>query len=141
MSKYIKVRDLRGKEVKALTVERMRKVLSTRYENDHLAANEPDRMVNSFWLTHEDVSFPALCVLVRDKAAYVLYLTEEGDPGYYATAGNPKSNNPMTFFMDSFDNGIHAIAQAVVPFAAAVTIANEFFTSAELPKLMNWVKL
>jgi Immunity protein Imm1 len=98
---------------------------------------------NAFWLCHGDRRFPAINIMVTGDLAYVHYFPKERHPGF-ASVGDVlglRSGDETDFFLSSSNEPLGIANDAVVRFSDAVRVAQEFATSPELPKCIEWSEL
>jgi hypothetical protein len=85
---------------------------------------------NAFWLSHGPGIAPSLNVLVRDEKAALLFCPEEGHPVWRSAGGKVVcETGAMVRFSIIRHSGddVNVVADAVVPFSAALAAAKEFF--------------
>jgi len=104
-------------------------VLAARYGDD----------ANEYWL-YGAASYPCLAICVRGSSAYLHFFPEENHPGF-ASLGEGTAEGISRFFSNAPTETIEVPANAVVPFEAARTAAQEFFRSGSLPRSLRWTEL
>ncbi len=98
---------------------------------------------NAFWLSHGTEDFPSINIMVNGDLAYVHYFPKKQHPGYASMGTLPSliSGGDTSFFPDDTDETFEIVNEAVVRFADALKIAQEFAISPELPKSIQWSEL
>jgi hypothetical protein len=98
---------------------------------------------NAFWLTHGSNKSPAIYTMVRGDLAYVLYFPKDGHPGF-ASIGTVPGLSPggdTSFYPSDSNETLEILNEAVVRFADALKVAQEFAISPALPKSIQWCEL
>ena len=102
--------------------------------------------VNEFWLSHGSQRYPAICLLAKDDLAALHYFPIEGHAGF-RSAGNLaglQAGATTTFCINARGEEteeIGVINDAVMPFSVALSVANDFLLSSELPRSVEWFEL
>ncbi len=99
---------------------------------------------NSFWLSHGAREYPKLSLLVSGELATLLYLPDDGHPGFRSVGAVPSlSSQGMSRFSISSNSAddVEVLNNAVVSWPTALKAAKEFSLSAELPPSIEWFEL
>jgi hypothetical protein len=98
---------------------------------------------NAFWLYHGSEGFPAINIMVIGDLAYVHYFPKEQHPGFASIGTVPglPSGGDTSFFPDDGGETFEILNEAVVRFADALKVAQEFAISPGLPKCIQWSEL
>jgi hypothetical protein len=101
-----------------------------------------DGGINSFWLSHGANKFPAIGILVKGDFANVHYFPRDRDPGFASVAKvpGPRPNETSIFFVTPTEK-IWLLNSTLIPFSDALRAAQEFATSATMPKCIRWSEL
>jgi hypothetical protein len=128
----LNVEDFEGLH-EANSIPALESVLAKRYNEES----------NSFWLSHGRKKHPALALLVKGNLAGIHYFPEDSHPGFIPTGNlaGLKSKQMTSFQMDNGGEEVQILNDAIVPFALALAVAREFFTSDALPRSINWAEL
>lgn len=124
--------DLKGRH-EASALSELESILEIRYGPG----------VNSFWLTHESQAHPTMSLLVTGELSTLVYVPEEGHPGY-TPLGNVDGLNLerfTPFSIDTIDQELEVWNRQVVSISTALSAAKDFFHSPELPKSIQWEEL
>lgn len=126
------VEDFKGVVYQAPDRDQLEAVLMRRHGNG----------VNEFWLSHGNDRYPAIVLSVKGDLAAVHYFPKEGHPGFTLT-GNLAGLQPgeTKFWISAGGETIDVMNDAVIPFAVALAVANEFLISDELPRSLEWFEL
>lgn len=98
---------------------------------------------NAFWLSHGSDKSPAINIMVRGDLAYVHYFPKDRHPGFASIGTVPSLSlgGDTSFFPDNTEETFEILNEAVVQFADALKVAQEFAVSPELPKSIQWSEL
>jgi hypothetical protein len=98
---------------------------------------------NAFWLSHGSKKSPAISIMVKGDLAYVHYFPKDRHPGFASLGMLPglTSGGDTSFFPDDTDETFEILNYAVVRFADALKVAQEFAISPALPKSIQWSEL
>ena len=98
---------------------------------------------NAFWLFHAAELFPAINIMVKGDLSYVHYFPKERHPGFSSVGRVPglRRNGNTVLFMNSSDEPVEIMNEAVVLFSDALKVAQEFAVSATMPKCIQWFEL
>jgi hypothetical protein len=98
--------------------------------------------INSFWLSHGAERYPAINIMVRGGLASVHYLPKDRDAGFVSVAKvpGPRPDETSTFFVGPTEK-IWVRNGELVPFSDALKVAQEFATSATMPRCIQWFEL
>jgi hypothetical protein len=98
---------------------------------------------NAFWLSPGSEEFPSINIMVSGDLAYILYFPKKRHPGFASIGTVPslRSGGETSFFPDDTDETFEIMNQAVVRFADALKVAQEFAISPALPKSIQWSEL
>jgi hypothetical protein len=122
------------------------------FDSEHNAASPRDiaaalskrdgRGINSFWLYHGAEKYPTINIMVKGDLAYVHYFLKHRHPGYASVAKvlGPRPNETSIFFLYPTEK-VWVRNDALVPFSDALKVAQEFATSTEMPKCIQWNSL
>jgi hypothetical protein len=98
--------------------------------------------INSFWLSHGAGQYPAVNILVKRELSSVHYIPKERHAGSVSVAKvpGPRANETTIFFIRPGEK-IWVANDQIIPFSDALKVAQEFATSAALPKCIQWFDL
>ena len=98
---------------------------------------------NAFWLFHGSKKSPSISIMVSGDLAYVHYFPKDRHPGFASFGMLPglRPGGDTSFFPDDTNETFEIMNQAVVRFADALRVAQEFSISPELPKSIQWSEL
>ena len=96
----------------------------------------------SFWLSHDNDTYPVLSILLKDDLACLHYFPQEGDAGLASVGniGNLKRGDTTIFLLDGVEQ-MCVLNDAIVPVSAALAAAKEFFATKAPPKSIQWLQL
>lgn len=112
-------------------------------EIDALLATRHEHGVDEFWLSHENLTYPAIAIMANKDLACVHYFPGDDHPGFQS-AGPAPGLNPegKTRFASNIPDEISTMLnRTVVPFSWALAVAKEFARSAKLPRCIEWFEL
>jgi hypothetical protein len=133
------VSDFKGRHEIADRVQ-LESLLQKRYSGGHgeLVGN-----YNEFNLTHDDVEYPVLCIVVKDRVGAIIYFP--GDhPGFRALGRERHIYDPndyTEFYIGEFCETITAPSIFMLEWDAITRVAEEFRSSNELPRCIEWFEL
>jgi Immunity protein Imm1 len=98
---------------------------------------------NAFWLSHGTEPFPAINIMVKGYLAHVHYFPKERHPGFASIGRLPDlgPDGDTVFVMNSSDEPVEIMNDAVVVLSDALKVAQEFAISATMPKCIQWYEL
>jgi len=128
----LRIWDFSG-EHNATTSTQLEEVLTARYRNG----------INGFWLAHGDEKNPTLALLVNGNLSTVTYFPTKSHPGYIPSEGaeDLDEGGTTTFSIDTIENKTEVPNGQVISFAQALAVAQEFLSSKELPRTIEWTEL
>lgn len=99
--------------------------------------------INGFWLAHDDVKNPTLALLVNGDLSTVTYFPTQSHPGFIPSQGmvGLDKEGTTTFSVDTIENKTEVPNGQVISFAWALVVAQEFLSSKELPRSIDWIEL
>jgi hypothetical protein len=129
----MKVIDINSVCHLANSIEEMKTLLQRRNENGF----------NSFWLSHDDVPYPKMALLVNAGLAIVHYFPKEYVAGFQSVGNLLDLEGESTRFAISKYSADDAYLPntAVVSFSDALRSAKEFFGSEKMPQTIEWYEL
>jgi hypothetical protein len=98
---------------------------------------------NAFWLFHGSNTSPVISIMVKGDLAYVHYFPKDRHPGFASFGALPglTSGCDTSFFPDDTEETFEIMNYAVVRFADALKVAQEFAISPALPKSIQWSEM
>ena len=87
----------------------------------------------------EPTGFPSFSLAVGGDES-VLTFEHSIDPPYFISLGDAAGTGPSPLFFHG-GQGVDHLARNLVPFAAAIEAAEEFLTTGERPKCVDWEQL
>lgn len=112
------------------------------HELESILMRRCDGRVNSFWLSHDGQDYPSLGFVVNGDLASLTYCPYEFHPGFKSVRNvADKMEAGETSFPISSTDDVIVDNGFVLPFAAALVAAMEFFNCKGLPRSVEWFEL
>ena len=103
-----------------------------------------NRPNSSSWICDDAENYPLLSLMVKGDVSTLGFMYKEGEPGLISHGNIPgvdPSESTIFGLVEIVREDVEVQIDALLPFSAALAAAQEFFTSKQLPKSVEWVEL